>query len=126
MYRLLIVDDQPDLVDDLAETLPWRELGIEAVYRAYSAHEALDIVRTNPVDVVVTDIRMPGMSGLDLMREIRRSWKNIRCILLSGYSDFEYARSGIRHQADDYLLKPVEDDQLLEAVRRALRQLDEQ
>ena len=126
MYRLLIVDDQPDLVDDLAETLPWHELGIEAVYRAYSAREALDIVRTNPVDVVVTDIRMPGMSGLDLMRETRRSWKNIRCILLSGYSDFEYARSGIRHQADDYLLKPVEDDQLLEAVRRALRQLDEQ
>lgn len=126
MYRLLIVDDQPDLVDDLAETLPWHELGIEAVYRAYSAREALDIVRTNPVDVVVTDIRMPGMSGLDLMREIRRSWKNIRCILLSGYSDFEYARSGIRHQADDYLLKPVEDEQLLEAVRRALRQLDEQ
>ena len=126
MHNLLIVDDQPDLVDDLAEMLPWHTIGISQVFKAYSAHEALDVVQSHPVDVVVTDIRMPGMSGLELIKQIRSTWNHIRCILLSGYDDFEYAKQGIQHQANDYLLKPVEDEQLLASVQKALQQLDEQ
>lgn len=125
MHNLLIVDDQPDLVDDLAEMLPWETIGIRQVFKAYSAQEALDLIQSQPVDVVITDIRMPGMSGLDLIKEIRSSWSHIQCILLSGYDDFEYAKQGIQHKATDYLLKPVEDDELMQAVKTALKQLDE-
>lgn len=126
MHQLLIVDDQPDLVDDLAEMLPWQEIGIGQVHKAYSAQEALEFVQAHPIDVVITDIRMPGMTGLELIKRIRMSWKNIKCILLSGYDDFEYAKQGIQHQANDYLLKPVEDKELLESVKKALMQIDEQ
>ena len=126
MYQLLIVDDQPDLVDDLAENLPWDTVGIGVVHRAYSAQEALDIVAAHPVDVVVTDIRMPGLSGLDLIERIRTSWSKIRCILLSGYDDFEYAKRALQHKANDYLLKPAEDAELLEAVARAVGDIEAQ
>lgn len=92
MYQLLIVDDQPDLVEDLASNLPWDTVGIETVYQANSGQEALEIMNTTPIDIVITDIHMPGLSGLDLMEQIRASWSNVKCILLSGYNDFEYAK----------------------------------
>lgn len=126
MYRLLIVDDQTDLADDLALNLPWHEVEIEHVYIAYSAKEALDIVRTHPVNILITDIRMPGMSGLELIAYINQSWHDIKCILLSGYSDFEYAKTAIQQQAVDYLLKPAADDELLHAVKMAVEQLNKQ
>lgn len=126
MHQLLIVDDQPDLVDDLAEMLPWHTVGISTVHRAYSAPEALEIVMQHPIDIVITDIRMPGMSGLDLIEHIRASWKKIRCILLTGYDDFEYARRAMKSRANDYLLKPVEDRELLDAVSRAVTEIEEQ
>lgn len=126
MHQLLIVDDQIDLADDLAHMLPWHEVGIAKVYKAYSAQEALEIVQAQPIDIVITDIRMPGMTGLELIERIRSSWKNIKCILLSGYSDFEYAQTALQHQANNYLLKPADDEQLLEAVRKAAREIEEQ
>lgn len=126
MHQLLIVDDQPDLVDDLAEMMPWDSVGIVKVHKAYSAREALDIVAVHPVDIVVTDIRMPGMSGLELVERIRDSWKNIRCILLSGHDNFEYVKRALQHQANDYLLKPVEDKELLGSVAKAVQDLEAQ
>lgn len=126
MYHLLIVDDQTDLADDLAINLPWHDVGIEQVYKAYSAKDALDIIAAHPVNIVLTDIRMPGMSGLELIAVINESWHNIKCILLSGYSDFEYAKTAIKHDAVDYLLKPADDDELLQAVHMAVQQLNKQ
>lgn len=124
MYQLLIVDDQPDLVEDLATNLDWSSINISSVYQAHSASEALDILRMTPIDIVITDIRMPGISGLDLIESIRASWDHIKCILLSGYNDFEYAKRALQNQASDYLLKPVEDDELLEAVQGAINELE--
>ena len=124
MYQLLIVDDQPDLVEDLVTNLNWSSINISSVYQAHSAVEALEILRMTPIDIVITDIRMPGLSGLDLIEAIRASWDHIKCILLSGYNDFEYAKRALQHQASDYLLKPVEDDELLNAVQRAIHELE--
>lgn len=124
MYQLLIVDDQPDLVEDLSTNLPWKSINISTVYRAYSAAEALNILKVHPIDIVITDIRMPGLSGLDLIEMIRSSWVDVKCILLSGYNDFEYAQRAIQQQATDYLLKPVDDDELISTVRRAIDELE--
>lgn len=125
MYQLLIVDDQPDLVEDLACNLPWQTVGIDSVYQAHSGAGALEIMNATPIDIVITDIHMPGLSGLDLIEQIRAAWSNVKCILLSGYNDFEYAKKALQHQANDYLLKPAEDEELLQAVKKAVLQLEE-
>ena len=117
MFQVLIVDDEPAVLEGLAYTMPWEELEVEQVHQASSAAEALKLLNRHHVDIVITDIRMPGMSGLELIQEIRRSWSGVRCIILSGHGEFEYAREAIRMETTDYLLKPIEADELTETVR---------
>jgi len=125
MYQLLIVDDQPDLVEDLATNMDWESIGISSVYQAHSANEALDTMKATQIDIVITDIRMPGISGLDLIDAIKTSWNHVKCILLSGYNDFEYAQRALRQQASAFLLKPVEDEELMQAVKKAIEDLEQ-
>jgi two-component system response regulator YesN len=124
MHQLLIIDDQTALADDLADMLPWNEIGIDIVHKAYSGREALELLYEHSIDVVVTDICMPGMSGLELIAEIKRNWKHIKCILLTGFADFEYTKQALKLRSSDYLLKPVEDAELMDAVRKALEELE--
>lgn len=126
MHQLLIVDDQTALADDLVQMLPWGDIGIDVVHKAYSGREALDLMIEHSIDVVVTDIRMPGMSGLELIAEIKRNSRHVKCILLTGYADFEYTQQALQLRSNDYLLKPVEDNELMEAVRRALDELEQE
>lgn len=124
MHQMLVVDDQIYLADDLSQMFNWKELGIQSVHTAYSAHEAVAVLQTHPIDIVITDIRMPGMSGLELVEQIRRTNRTTRCIVVSGYADFEYAQKAIKSNICDYLLKPVDDQEIVEAVRKAVAQLD--
>ncbi|MDQ0087047.1 two-component system response regulator YesN [Paenibacillus anaericanus] len=126
MNQLLIIDDQTVLADDLAEMLPWHEIGIDVVHKAYSGREALELLYEHSISVVVTDIRMPGMSGLELISEINHNWKHIKCILLTGYDDFEYTKQALQLKSYDYLLKPVEDKELMDSVSRALSELEKE
>lgn len=122
MFELLIVDDESFVTDNLSTTFPWEDLGIEAVHTANSANEALTIFETRNIHVVITDIRMPGMSGLELIDRIHAISAKTKCILLSGYSDFQYAQKAVSSQAEAYLLKPVREDELMETVRGAIEQ----
>ncbi|MGG6310538.1 response regulator [Paenibacillus macerans] len=126
MINLLIVDDELHLVDSLVETIDWREAGIGEVRKAYSGSEALQVMNTEPIDIVITDIRMPGMSGLELICRIRESWKRTKLILLTGYADFEYAQQALNQQVSAYLIKPVADSEILEAVRRMAEKAQEE
>ncbi|GGH14510.1 response regulator transcription factor [Paenibacillus segetis] len=126
MHQLLIIDDQTVLADDLAEMLPWHEIGIDIVHKAYSGREALELLYEHSISIVVTDIRMPGMSGLELISEIKRNWRHIKCILLTGYDDFEYTKQALQLKSYDYLLKPVEDQELMDSVSRALSDLEKE
>ena len=121
--QMIIVDDEAHWVDNLSTTKPWHELGIEQVHRAYSAQEALRLIETHPIDLVISDILMPEMTGIELIEKIRERDKRIKCIILSGHSDFEYAQEALRNQAVDYLLKPPTDAELMEAARSAVDQL---
>lgn len=120
LIDILLVDDETYVTESLEVTIPWAELGITSVYRAASAKEALHIVENNDIDIVVTDIRMPGMSGLELIDEINQRWAHIRCILLTGHSDFEYTKKAIQLKAIDYILKPVNDEEFMTALSSAI------
>jgi two-component system response regulator YesN len=124
--QMIIVDDEAHWVDNLSMHKPWHTLGIEQVHKAYSAREALQMIETNPIDIVISDILMPEMTGIELIEKIREYDKRIKCIILSGHSDFDYAKEALRHQAVEYLLKPPTDDELFGAVRVAIDQLKEE
>ncbi|MEV5027093.1 response regulator [Paenibacillus sp. LPE1-1-1.1] len=121
--QLIIVDDEAHWVDNLSMHKPWHTLGIEQVHKAYSAQEALQIIATQPIDIIISDILMPEMTGIELIEQVRASDKRIKCIILSGHSDFDYAKEAVRHQAVEYLLKPPTDQELFGAVKTAIDQL---
>ncbi|MFD0673520.1 response regulator [Cohnella sp. GCM10027633] len=120
MNRMLIVDNEDYVVDGLLEVFrQLSHLEIEAI-GAYSAKEALDWLKRAKIDIIVSDIRMPGMDGLTLQKEIVRHWPNCKVIFLSGFNDFEYAQQAIRGGALDYVLKTDGDERLVEAVEKAV------
>lgn len=118
---ILLVDDEPYAVDDLAMTIDWDRLGIEAVFKAYSGAEALDILARRPIDIVVTDITMPGMSGLELSAAIRKKWKQTKVILLSGYAEFGYAQQALEIGVSEYLTKPISDEAFMQKLEHVIR-----
>ncbi|WP_082423169.1 response regulator [Paenibacillus dakarensis] len=126
MFRILIVDDEPSVVDAITHTMPWEELNIEEVLCAYSAREALALTESQFVDIVISDIRMPGMDGLELLKELRRRSKRSRFILLTGHAEFEYAREAFKLQVAEYLLKPVRDEALIQAIHNITTELREE
>ncbi|MFF2094042.1 response regulator [Paenibacillus sp. NPDC058174] len=119
--RMLIVDDEPIICMGLKETLPWHELDIEIAGEAYSGLEALAILEKEKVDLILSDIRMPEMDGLDLAAKLHEIEHPASFILLSGYEEFEYAKRAIQYNVKDYLIKPVDVDQLMRTVESVCR-----
>lgn len=123
MLEVLIVDDIPSQVDSFAATIPKDELGIGRIHKAYSGKEALKLYREQNIHIVITDIRMPEMSGIDLIREIRQMGRKVKIIVISGYADFEYAKSVVPYNTSGYLMKPVNPDQLRETLGKLTEEI---
>lgn len=123
MLQMLIVDDENPVLESLVSAYDWSELGIDTVHKASSGAEALSVMATFPIDILLTDIRMPGMSGIELISRVRAEGRRTACIILSGYADFEYAKQAMINKSADYLLKPVSDEDLLGTVRRVIDKL---
>ncbi len=123
MFQVMIVDDEESVREGIAIAVPWDELDVEYVHKAASGFEALELLKQHAIDIVITDIRMPGMSGLELIQAIQNNWKGIKCIILSGHAEFQYAQEAIRSQTTDYLLKPVLTEELAETVRNVQQKL---
>ncbi len=120
MYRLLIVDNEEYVVDGLVDLFgPDKHPDLETA-GAYSAAEALNFLMTTPADIVLTDIRMPGMNGLELQKIIEARWPYCKVIFLSGYDDFNYAQEALRHGAVNYILKTEDDEVIEQAVYAAI------
>lgn len=124
MIRLLIVDNERWIVQNLLDLFGhWDKLELE-VYGVYSAAEALELLGKMKFDIVLSDIRMPGMDGLELQQEIRRHWPWCKIIFLSGYDEFDYIQQVMRGGGVDYLLKTEGEEAILHAVEQAAAQLD--
>ncbi|RED53209.1 response regulator [Cohnella phaseoli] len=123
MYRLMVVDDEDYIVDGLIDLFEERFTAVLEYCRAYSAGEALDWLKRTKIDIVLTDIRMPGMTGLELHEQIVRTWPQCRVIFLTGYNDFEYIQSAMRNESVDYILKTESDDVIVQAVDKAVYEL---
>ncbi len=117
MMQLLLVDDEPVLLNSMVEN-DWASIGVGYVFQAASGLEAAEVLKKTPIDIVVTDIRMPGMDGLQLCKYIQEHYPRTKCILLSGYGEFEYARQAIMYGTVNYLLKPIKDEELMDEVSR--------
>lgn len=116
MYRALVADDEPMILAGIDSLISWEEYGIEIAAKVENGKEALEIILQEPIDLLITDIRMPVMSGLELLKELRKAGKHTKTIVLSGYDDFHYVKEANRYGIENYLLKPVEENELEETL----------
>lgn len=123
MYRLIIIDDEPRIVEGMGQLFPWSSVGFEVVHTFTSAVEALEWLQHEHIDVVLSDIQMPDMTGLDLCRALQKV-EGTRIVLFSSYQSYEYFRSAIQYNVTDYLLKPISYATLLECFTKIRDQLD--
>ncbi|WP_408892008.1 response regulator [Paenibacillus taichungensis] len=123
MYRLLIVDDEEIITDSLYETFARHMPDKLDVCKAYSAAEALTWMRRSRIDIVLTDIRMPGISGLELTEEIQSRWPQCRVIFLTGHSDFDYAYKAFQMTNVRYLLKTEGYDKVMTVVNQVMEEI---
>jgi len=121
--RVLLVDDEVDFVEMLSLRL--NEVG-ERVTPAYSGKKCLEILGQKSIDVVILDIRMPGMDGIETLREIKKRFPLVEVIMLTGHGTTETAVEGMKLGAFDYLMKPADFDELLQKLENARKRKDEQ
>lgn len=125
MKRVMIVEDEEFILQGILCIIDWKDINMEVAYIAHNGKEALEKFRKDPVDIIITDVEMPLMDGLELIREIRKEDTGTRCLILSGYDEFEYARTALSLDVEEYILKPVNEEMLRKALVSAARKLDE-
>lgn len=126
MIQAILADDEGIILKGLKKLIDWERLGVEIVGEARDGEEALELIQKKAPQLVVSDIAMPGLSGLEMLRQISSQRLDTKVIFVSGYQEFAYAKDAVRYGAVDYLLKPVEQEELERAVRKALSQIDVQ
>jgi len=124
MYKVILVDDEPAILNSLRSVIPWEEYGFDTIKCVSNAEEALYYLQCHPVDLLITDIKMPQMNGIILMHRVSKRYKNIGYIVLTAYDEFEYAREALQLGAENYLLKPINVKELEFSVRKALDNLN--
>ena len=126
MYRLLIVDDEEDIRSGMSKGIPWSEWGFTVVGVAENGEEAVFLTEKEKPDVVLSDIRMPKMDGIELMQYLHDNLPEIKIVILSGYNDLEYLNMAIKNQVTEYMLKPTDIDEFEQLFRKIRQNLDEE
>ncbi|QGQ98090.1 response regulator [Paenibacillus psychroresistens] len=123
MYNLLIVDDESKMREDLS-AIPWHMMGVQLIGCAIHGLDALQFISEHQIDIVLTDIRMPFMDGIELIHILQQKHPFIRVIILSGCNNFNYAQKALGNGAVDYLLKPLQKDELVKSFAKLVSKLD--
>lgn len=125
-YKVILVDDEEEVIDVMEAKIRWNELGFEVVGSATNGVKALELVEKLQPDVVLTDIKMPYMDGLELARRVRADYPNIYIMLCTGFDEFEYAKEAVHLEIKEYMLKPINAVELSECLTRLKDTLDKE
>ncbi|HUX14076.1 MAG TPA: response regulator [Spirochaetia bacterium] len=123
---MIIIDDEYEIRTGLSSYFPWHDLGFEVAAIFEAAPEALEYLGANHIDVVLTDIKMPRMSGLQLARALSEAGRETKVVFVSGYKEFDFLKEALEYRAFDYLLKPVTRLDVARTFGRLKSALDEQ
>lgn len=126
MYKLLLVDDEPVIREGLERMIDWEKLDLKLTASCPNAIAALDSMTDDMPDILLTDIRLPGMTGLELVQRAMALHPMLRCVILSGYDTFQYAQEALKYGVIEYLLKPCSQEELEAALVRACRAIDKE
>ena len=124
LYRVLLVDDEEDIREGISRKMDWLGLGFSLVGEAANGQDALELAESLRPDVILTDIKMPFMDGLELCRILTDRLPAARFVVFSGFDAFEYAKQAIQMNVVEYILKPINADELSAVLRRLKDQLD--
>ncbi|MBP3952851.1 response regulator transcription factor [Bacillus suaedae] len=123
MWRVVIVDDDHKVLRGMKKVIPWSELNCQWVGEAHNGQEGMDVIKQTKPDIIITDIYMPVMNGLEMIEKIKEETTSAKVIILSGFNDFEYARQAMRLRIADYLSKPASIDTIKEVLVNVIEQL---
>ncbi|OBZ07710.1 hypothetical protein A7975_28695 [Bacillus sp. FJAT-26390] len=123
MRKVFIVDDEPFILEGLASIIDWEEYGLTLAGQASNGLEALEALQKSAADILVTDIMMPHMNGLELIKQLKPIHPNMKFIVLSGYHEFDYIREGMRLGIENYLLKPINICELRETIENTVAKI---
>ena len=123
-YKVILVDDEVEVIDVMKKKIRWNDLGFDVVGSATNGVKALELVEKLQPDVVLTDIKMPYMDGLELARKLNRDYPNIYIMLCTGFDEFEYAKEAVHLEIKEYMLKPISATELSESLMKLKTTLD--
>ncbi len=124
MYKLVVVDDEKEIRQGLAELIDWYDLGFDLIASFEDGKETIDYIGKNDVDIVLTDILMAEVSGLELAEYLYRNKPGVKVVIISGHKEFEYAKKAVEFNVEHYLLKPTDIDSIIEVFSQIREKLD--
>jgi two-component system response regulator YesN len=124
MYKLMLVDDEEDVREGVVQEIDWQACGFEVIEKAENGQEALELMEKQVPDIVVTDIQMPFMNGIQMSELIREKYPMTKIIILTGHDDFEYAQKAVKLHIDEYVLKPFSSQELMHAILKVKDRMD--
>lgn len=125
MYNVLLADDEKLDLEGMRTFIPWKDLNMEVVAGVMNGFEAIKVLDTKKIDILVTDVRMPNMTGLELARRALEISEDIKIIFVSGYQDFSYVKQALSLNAVEYVLKPMDDQELIDILIKVRKDLDQ-
>jgi YesN/AraC family two-component response regulator len=123
MFKVLLVDDERIIREGISNIIEWDKHGLQLIGAAKNAFEAYEMICSNPPHIVITDIKMPVMDGLELIEKSNEQFPDIMFIVLSGYGEFDFASRAMRYGVKHYLLKPCSEDKIIEALNEVKNEL---
>lgn len=112
LLKALIVDDEPTHIQGLVRYIKWKELGYDMPFTAESGQEALEILRNAPIDVLISDVSMPVMTGIELVAKGKAIRPQLQVLMISGYNEFEFVQEAMNVGAQAYVLKPIKVEEV--------------
>ena len=126
LYKIMLVDDEEEVRKSIINKIDWADTGFEVIGDAENGKDALEKIEQNEPDLVLTDIKMPYMDGLTMAETIRQQYPSVKIVIFSGFDEFEYAKKAIKLNVIEYILKPVNVEELTAILKKIKKNLDEE